>query len=154
MSRIACCVVTWNRREDVARVVGAISQQSAGASRIHLVVIDNASTDGTLEHLLETWSPDRIVDNPTDRVHEPRFAPSAEHGPNRGGFASMTVVRNSANHGGCGGFNTGFAFVDAHLDIDHLWFVDDDADLEPDTLERLLEAMGSDESIGLVGSRT
>ena len=154
MTRIACCVVTWNRRDDVARVVGAIAGQTAGPGLIDLVVIDNASTDGTLEHLLATWSPDRIVENPTDRAHEPRFAPGEAHGPNRGGFASMTVVRNSANHGGCGGFNTGLAFVDAMLEVDYLWFVDDDADLEPDTLERLLEAMAADGSIGLVGSRT
>ena len=35
---------------------------------------------------------------------------------NKAGFRSLTIVRNHENLGGCGGFNTGFAFIEKYLD--------------------------------------
>src|SRR5690606_38688687 len=120
-----------------------------------------ASTDGTTDRLRSGWRPDRIYENPTAAAHEPAFslasepameqvAPSAEGAasakgaprlnghtrPQRHPFASLTIIRNSANHGGCGGFNTGLCAVDQLLDVensqrrpDYVWLVDDDIDL-------------------------
>jgi GT2 family glycosyltransferase len=62
--------------------------------------------------------------------------------------------------GGCGGFNTGFASVEKLFGGEErpapsfVWLVDDDVDLPPDALANLVEAMESDSTIGLVGSRT
>lgn len=164
-TRVAAIIVTWNRRELVSAVLEAISRQSIGAGVIDLVVVDNNSTDGTLERLVERWSPDEIVDNPTSHAHLPRFQSRAlRSGPNQGGFRSLTIVRNSENLGGCGGFNTGFEYIAHALDTDdarrqglapdYVWLVDDDIDVAPDTLDRLVSTMRSDPSIGLVGSRT
>lgn len=163
--RVAAIIVTWNRRELVSAVLEALSRQSIGPGVLDLVIVDNQSTDGTLEDLISRWAPDRIVDNRTSHAHEPCFRPrETPSGPNRGGFRSLTLVRNTDNLGGCGGFNTGFEFIahafdtqadrEAGVAPDYVWLVDDDIDLESDTLERLVETMRSDRSIGLVGSRT
>jgi GT2 family glycosyltransferase len=162
-AHIAAVIVTWNRKADVDQVLAALSRQGYPRQRLDVIVVDNASTDGTLEYLSQRWRPERIIQNPTDKAHEPRFsAPiaGAEGERNRGGFASLTIVRNSENHGGCGGFNTGFACVEYLLcrtpgeEPDFVWLVDDDIDLPADTLERLADAAAEDDAIGLVGSRT
>lgn len=164
-TRVAAIIVTWNRRELVSAVLEALTHQSIGAGVIDLIVVDNHSTDGTLEALVERWSPDRVVDNRTAHAHEPRFeSRDVPRGPNRGGFRSLTIVRNADNLGGCGGFNTGFEYIahafdgdaarGAGIDPDFVWLVDDDIDVAPDTLERLVATMRSDARIGLVGSRT
>ncbi len=144
-------------------MIGAIASQEFGAGKIDLVVVDNASTDGTLEAITERWAPDRIVDNPTDAAHEPAFALrecGGGTGVNRAGLHSLTVVRNTGNHGGCGGFNTGFAAIaslfgepGASPAPTYVWLVDDDADLPPDALTNLISEMEADEHVGLVGSR-
>ncbi|MBX3386676.1 MAG: glycosyltransferase family 2 protein [Phycisphaeraceae bacterium] len=180
-ARVVALIVTWNRREHVQNVLSALARQraaaggGAGACALHAVVIDNAATDGTASALARSWRPDRVVINDTDRAHVPKFregsvaeaanedgsaAPGATVNPLRSALASLTVVRNRCNLGGCGGFNTGFAYVAHAFDgstlqpPDYVWLVDDDADLPEDALGHLMSAMTSDASIGLVGSRT
>lgn len=175
-ARVFIIVVTFNRKPHAVNVIGAIAGQDYPRELMDVVVIDNAGTDGTLEAIVEKWKPERVIRNETPRASEPNFQkPDAAMGSvkNAAGFRSLTVVRNQANLGGCGGFNTGFAFIDAvsrgEVELgatgeadspyghgrgpDRLWLVDDDIDLPTDALPQLLKAMGSDEKIGIVGSR-
>lgn len=166
--RLAVVIVTWNRRGYVTTVLEALSRQSVGPENFDVVVVDNASTDGTFDHLGERFAPDATIQNRTDKAHEPAFGPAVRPtapGRNTLGFGSLTLVRNSANLGGCGGFNTGFAYVAQRLDSNehaelyperpnYVWLVDDDIDLPPDTAANLIAAAEADPSIGLVGSRT
>ncbi|MBX3359809.1 MAG: glycosyltransferase family 2 protein [Phycisphaeraceae bacterium] len=161
-ARVAVIVVTWNRREVASACVRGLAAQRFPREQMDVIVVDNASTDGTLESLAELWRPETIVDNPTDEAHEPRFEPrrspasdTSASTRNTAGFHSLTLIRNSTNHGGCGGFNTGFAWVERALNsTDFVWLVDDDAELPPEALTHLTAAAASDPRIGLVGSRT
>ena len=167
-ARVAVLIVTWNRRDFVASVLEAVSRQEFDRSCLDVIVVDNASTDGTLDHLAGRFRPDRVIDNLTHAAHEPNFqtpraTPAGASAPtarNTLGLASLTIVRNTDNFGGCGGFNTGFAFVE-HAGAkgffarpDYLWLVDDDVDLPPDALKQLSRVMREDAEVGLVGSRT
>lgn len=160
-ARVVAVVVTWNRREMVAGVLRALTPQARACKELHVVVIDNASTDGTTEHLAKTFGPECIVDNDTRAALEPRFRDRLriDHAINTPGFASLTIVRNAHNLGGCGGFNTGFMFTrhrfaDAGEQPEFVWLLDDDIDLPAEALARLLSAASSDPEIALVGSRT
>lgn len=195
--RVAVLVVTWNRVDMAENVVEAIARQQFARARLDVVVVDNASTDGTLETLARRFRPEVVVDNPTQAADRPAFRPRpvGERLGNTLGFGSLTLVRNTENLGGCGGFNTGLSYVEHALAADHgtrlmgpstpgaaggsmggaahgtaagdrashgpsstrpefVWLVDDDADLPPDALARLVDAMRTDASIGLAGSRT
>jgi len=151
-------IVTWNRKAHVDRVIEALTEQTHPGDAMDVVVVDNASDDGTCEHLRSKWRAERVVQNPTALAHEPAFETPALNGMrNRAGFRSLTIVRNSENLGGCGGFNTGFAFVHDVLAPDrapdYVWLVDDDVDLPENALAQLVMTGESDPSIGLVGSR-
>ena len=154
--RVAAVIVTWNRRDMVDHVLGAVSRQGFAPGSLDVVVVDNGSTDETVEYLSERWRPERVVTNATDRAEAPAFEvrPTECRGPNAGGFRSLTIIGNANNLGGCGGFNTGFAFIDAELDPDYVWLLDDDIDLPPDALARLAATGESNPEVGLVGSRT
>ncbi len=174
-ARVFVIVVTFNRRAHAVNVIGAIARQDYPRELMDVVIIDNAGTDGTLEAVVERWRPERVIRNDTPRASEPNFQqpdPALCPARNAAGFRTLTVVRNRANLGGCGGFNTGFAFIDAvsrgEIELsgadgaspfgagrgpDRLWLVDDDIDLPSDALPQLLRAMAGDERIGIVGSR-
>lgn len=160
--RVAAVIVTWNRHRAVDVVLEALARQELARGRLEVVVVDNGSTDGTVAFLRDKWRPERVVDNPTMAAHEPAFrieAQAGNHGPKRDGFQSLTVIRNHHNLGGCGGFNTGLAYLESHLeregeDLDYAWLVDDDIDLPENALARLMATAEEDRSIGLVGSRT
>jgi len=162
---VAVVIVTWNRKRFVSSVLEALSKQTFPVGQLHVVVVDNCSTDETLEHLAERYRPEAIVENPTKLAHAPQFAAPVSQTPgleNTLRFGSLTIVHNHANHGGCGGFNTGFAYVSLALDRpdspggapDYVWLVDDDIDLPTDTCAQLVRAAEEDQTIGLVGSRT
>ena len=72
--QVAAVVVTWNRRELLREALAALRAQTLPP--VCIVVVDNASTDGTDELLRE----------------------EAEHG-------DLDVVRLGKNTGGAGGFN-------------------------------------------------
>lgn len=164
LATVAIILVTWNRKSDVSNVLAALSRQDYPRERMHVMVVDNNSTDGTSSFLVQRWNPEALIENPTDKAHEPRFErplrPGAPDRPNDAGFASLTIIHNHSNMGGCGGFNTGLGYVSSGgLPIaggspDFVWLVDDDVDLPTDALSQLTRAAATDPKIGMVGSRT
>lgn len=109
MVKVAAVVVTFNRLEKLQRVIAALESQTLPPA--WLVVVDNASTDGTGEWLagLSTTIP-------------------------------LHVVSMTENLGGAGGFARGMA-EGYQLGADHVWIMDDDCYAGPDALERLVAGL-------------
>jgi rhamnopyranosyl-N-acetylglucosaminyl-diphospho-decaprenol beta-1,3/1,4-galactofuranosyltransferase len=111
----ACAVVvTHNRRDLLVRCIHALLAQTAPVEE--LVVVDNASTDGTRDLLAE-----------------------------RGLLERVRYVRLAENAGSAGGFAAGVEAVSATA-AGWIWLMDDDAEPEADCLERLLASPAADES--------
>lgn len=108
--RVAAVVVTYNRRALLIQCLRALFAQTA--RNMDVVVVDNASTDGTWEDL----------------------APLAEAG-------RIDYVNTGANLGGAGGFQCGIRRA-VEEGYDYVWVMDDDALPEPTALEALLNAAG------------
>ncbi|MDQ1127875.1 glycosyltransferase family 2 protein [Microbacterium sp. SORGH_AS_0888] len=106
MVNVAAVVVTFNRLEKLKRVLASIEAQTRQPSV--LIVIDNASTDGTTD-FLATW----------------------EAGVN------TEIVTLPTNTGGAGGFAEGM-LRGYRQGADFVWIMDDDCYPEPEALERLL----------------
>ncbi len=109
--RVVAVVVTWNRRALLERIVRAIYAQDRLPDE--LIVVDNASTDGSVEMVkaLEGPVPLRVLELPT-------------------------------NTGGAGGFHAGLEAA-VRADADLVWLMDDDGLPPPDCLARLLEHDGT-----------
>jgi rhamnopyranosyl-N-acetylglucosaminyl-diphospho-decaprenol beta-1,3/1,4-galactofuranosyltransferase len=116
---VAAVVVTYNRKDLLTRCLTTLLGQSRPVDRIF--VIDNASTDGTEEHL---------------RSHHYLDHPTVEY------------VRLNHNGGGAGGFHAGMqrAFAAGY---DWLWLMDDDGYAAPDCLEHQLKAQDALDIIGV-----
>ncbi|MEO1007954.1 MAG: glycosyltransferase [Planctomycetota bacterium] len=171
---IAVVIVTWNRADEVRRSIESVRRQrGVDLAALHLVVVDNASTDGTSD-ALEAWlRPERIVSNDTPRADAPAFVATEHDAANTAGFGSATIVRNHRNLGGTGGFNTGFLAVERILEtalraaaaarnghgapqpagIEYVWLLDDDAEADDGALASLLRTAAADSAAVLVGSR-
>lgn len=68
-------------------------------------------------------------------------------------FPDIELVENPENLGGTGGFNSGMRHALRNKDYQYLWLLDNDAEVEENTLIELTRAMERDEKIGLAGSR-
>ncbi|CUR59422.1 putative glycosyl transferase, group 2 family [metagenome] len=111
--RIVAVVVTFNRRPLVERLIERL-RHIAGLSEI--VVVDNASTDGTAEWVSTTSTAEET--SSTSAV-------------------PVRLVALETNTGGAGGFNAGMQAALEH-DADLVWLMDDDGVPEPDCLAILL----------------
>lgn len=155
---VAVVIVTWNRAGAVREAIGSVlAQRGVDRSALHLVVVDNASSDGTTDALAAWLRPERIARNDTPDATRPAFHTRETGHANTAGLASVTLVRNTENLGGTGGFNTGFQAVEQllepHAGVEFLWLLDDDATADSGALASLLRTAGEDASAGLIGSR-
>ena len=103
---VAVVVVTYNRRELLRRVMHALFDSVPSPDR--LIVVDNASTDGSAAMA-------RAVDGPVP----------------------VEVVALPANTGGAGGFHAGIAAA-LDAGADWVWLMDDDGRPDAACLARLL----------------
>ena len=110
MNTIYAVVVTYNRKEMLTECLDAILAQTAKVDKI--VVVDNASTDGTGEYLTQKG----YRDNP-----------------------EVLYSRQEKNTGGAGGFFAGMKIA-REAQPDWVWIMDDDVIPAKDCLEQLIVA--------------
>ena len=106
---VAAVVVTHNRKELLLECIDALRHQSVAGS-IDIIVVDNASTDGTSAAL----------------------APLAQE-------AIVDYYNTGSNLGGAGGFSFGVRLA-VERGYGYVWIMDDDCIPSVDALEKLLEA--------------
>jgi rhamnopyranosyl-N-acetylglucosaminyl-diphospho-decaprenol beta-1,3/1,4-galactofuranosyltransferase len=119
--KIHAVIVTYNRRELVARCIEAVLNQTVKVANIYLV--DNASTDGTHTYLREKG----LAPESTDGI-------PAEVGEK----TRLHYIRLEHNSGGAGGFHKGMQMA-CSQQVDLLWIMDDDGYPAENCLERQLE---------------
>lgn len=107
MNRIVAVVVTCNRKELLKQCIESLLLQTASCD---VLIVDNASTDGTAEFL-------KTLDK-EEKVH---------------------VIESQRNLGGAGGFNLGIRSA-VEYGYEYIWIMDDDTLPRPDALGKLLEA--------------
>lgn len=112
-NKIACVIVTYNRKQLLRRCLNAVESQHLKPSVVY--IIDNASTDGTLNAVQEWGFFDCF----------------------RGGI-NYKYIKNKKNEGGAGGFYLGMKTVYESHEYVAVWCMDDDGAPDPSCLERLL----------------
>lgn len=106
--KVIAVVVTYNRKELLKEAIEALLNQDY--NNCEILVVDNASTDGTKEYI------DELLKN--TRVH---------------------YENTGANLGGAGGFNYGMKRA-CQMGCDYVWVMDDDCIVHKDSLTELLNA--------------
>lgn len=110
-AKVTAIVVTYNRKDLLLECLNALLNQTV--SLYSVILIDNASTDGTEELLREKG----ILDNPI-----------------------IDYVKMDTNTGGSGGFYRGLEIAESKGEADWFWIMDDDTIPYENSLENLLNA--------------
>lgn len=111
LDKYAIVIVTYNRKQLLQECVGKAYSQTIPAESI--IIINNASTDGTQTYLEELSEESTVYD----------------------------IINLPQNIGGAGGFSKGIERA-VQKDIESMLLIDDDAMLEKDYMEKLLKARG------------
>lgn len=119
-------VVTYNRKEALARCLEALFQQTQKITQI--LVIDNASTDGTLDYLEDKF--EFVLTHPLVADH------LVEAFSRKG--TKVYLYRNSENGGGSLGFHMGMKIAHTQFKSDLYWMMDDDGYPDSKCLDQLM----------------
>ena len=107
--KVVVVIVTYNRKELLVNCLEAIANQSYDYESI--ILVDNASTDGTIEFLESK----KILENP-----------------------KLVLLKQTENTGGAGGFSAGMKYA-FESGADYVWMMDDDAVPHRTALEQLMK---------------
>lgn len=109
---IACIVVTYNRKKCLKQCLDSISNQTYKPKTVY--IIDNASTDGTME-CVKNWG---YYDCYSNKIE-------------------YKYILNKKNEGGAGGFYIGMKTAFESNKYDAIWVMDDDGTPDKDSLKYL-----------------
>lgn len=120
---VQAIIVTWNKKKDVLALLSQLKGVDYPADRLSIMVVDNASTDGTVQ-AIETGHPGiRILQN-------------SENLGGAGGF-NAGMRWTLANR----------------PQTDYLWLLDNDVCVDPKALQVLVRVLEQHSHAGLCGSR-
>ncbi|MDE5758445.1 MAG: glycosyltransferase [Allobaculum sp.] len=126
MERLNICavIVTFNRKELLARCLTAVYNQTYPLSSI--VIVDNASSDGTYEYLCQ----EGLISKRSISNFNPIDVSVVNH--------NVIYYRLTTNEGGAGGFYSGLKLAHQSMKFNAYWLMDDDGYPSECCLERQL----------------
>lgn len=130
--KIAAVVVTFNRKNLLIECLDSLINQTYPLDAIY--IIDNASTDGTPEFLIEKGFINKVL----SPVNEPIEDKKTIKLPAFDKTTEIHYVRMHENTGGAGGFHEGIK-RGYEAGYDWLWLMDDDTLPAYDALDNLID---------------
>jgi GT2 family glycosyltransferase len=116
-------IVTWNKKEYVIELLDSLEDLAYPREAMDILVVDNASSDGTVKALRERFDDIRIIAN-------------TENLGGCGGFNTGLA----------------FAFEQPPQRYDYLWLLDNDVLVQKNTLSALVEILQENRDVAIAGS--
>lgn len=146
-------LVTFNSGDVILDCVESLL--AAEGVALDIVLVDNASTDGTPD-LLRDWAAGRapyVVPDDLPFALDPAPKPVALDGGRTPGGHAVTLIETGANLGFAGGVNRGLAALAATPGIDRFWILNPDSAVPPGSAAAFATAPGPAEGFSLMGGR-
>lgn len=151
LPRLGVVIVTYN----AADVIGDCLETLFGSEgvRLSVVVVDNASPDGT-EGVVRDWPvTGRPLPADLPFAARPARRPRAAPEPEEAADHHLCLIQTGRNLGFAGGVNVGLAALEPLRGIDRFWILNPDSAVPPDTAARFATAPEPEGGFALMGGR-
>lgn len=158
--RLGIVLVNWNGWSDTVECLESVLR---GTLPVHVVVVDNASHDGSIARIAE-WSAgrcDAVAAAPAmQRLSSPPIAKPVAMATIDAATAlasppadvPLTIIDAGANLGFAGGNNLGIRHLLRDPQIDYVWLLNNDTVVEPDAAAALLTQLDATPKVGMCGT--
>ncbi|MBU1417901.1 MAG: glycosyltransferase family 2 protein [Proteobacteria bacterium] len=116
-------IVTWNKQSYVVDLLNSLQRLQYPVEKMDIVVVDNASTDGTVEGLKNDFPHIHLIEN-----HE-----------NLGGTGGFNT-------------GLAYAFAQPEGQYEYLWLLDNDVQVHHNALSELIAILESEKDVAIAGS--
>lgn len=94
MPSVAVVIVTWNKRQFVLNLLASLAGIEKGACTLHVTVVDNASTDDTVEAIAQRFPDMHVIRNAENLGGTGGFNTGLRHVMQQGGFDYCWLLDN------------------------------------------------------------
>lgn len=122
MPNVFIIILNWNGKEDTIACLDSVHKLNY--PDYHVIVVDNASTDGSVDAIRARYS----------------------------SATWLTIIENGVNIGYTGGNNVGIRYA-MEKGADYIWLLNNDTKSEPDALNLLINAAQEHPKAGLLGPK-
>ena len=159
--RLGVVLVNWNRSADTIECLESLLRSTVP---ITIVVVDNASADGSVDHIL-AWAkgtapalaadaamasfsqPPAAKPVQLDRIAAATLAARADTP-----LSGLTLIESGGNLGFAGGNNLGIRLLLTDPGIDRIWLLNNDTVADPGAAAALLAYTDANPGIGMCGT--
>ncbi|MCL1825573.1 MAG: glycosyltransferase family 2 protein [Betaproteobacteria bacterium] len=138
-------LVNWKRAADTCACITSL-ERTIGI-KWFAVICENGSPDGSATQLQ-----DFLAKKYTERIRSPIVPQVFDYYAENAFAPHITLVLSPTNLGFAKGNNLAYHYAHADLKAEFVWFLNNDTEVEPDTLSRMIERMKQDPTIGICGS--
>jgi GT2 family glycosyltransferase len=158
---VAIILLNWNGWNDTIECLESVFRMNY--PRFRVIVCDNASTDGSMEHI-RAWAGgrlnascgsselSRLLDPPIPKPVDFASISRVEVGRRDTRDTPLVLIETGANLGFAGANNLGLQHALSQPGMQYFWVLNNDTVVEPDALSALIDAMEADPDLGLCGS--
>lgn len=162
---VAIVILNWNSWKDTLECLESVFR--IDYPRYRVIVCDNGSKDGSMDHIRE-WAEGKLHaeigdDNPLRGYSHPpvpkpiSYVNYERNSAESGGQPSdkeipLILIQTGDNLGFAGGNNVGLRYALVRGDFDYVWLLNNDTVIEPTALTPLVKRMQKNSNIGICGS--
>jgi len=152
--KIAIIILNWNGWRDTVECLESL--RAASYDRFDTIIVDNASSDGSVEKIMDYLSRNKSpglqiiscsLEEAKNAVKNEIDAEKALSG------RKIIVIRNDENSGFAEGNNIGIRYTIRTLDPDYALLLNNDTVVDSHFLDRLIESAESDNRIAVLGPK-
>lgn len=167
MKKVYILILNYNNWQDTIECLESVYKSNF--SNFQVIVVDNHSTDGSIEHI-KKWSQGEInVVIPQTNLLRHLSSPSIKKPfplveynnqfvllNGKEDSKNLILINSGKNFGFAYGNNIGLKFIQAKNDYEYIYLLNNDTVIEKNTLTNLVEfkiALSKNEKIGMLGSK-
>lgn len=163
--KVYVLILNWNGWQDTIECLESVFRLDYPSYRV--IVCDNGSEDGSLQHI-KAWAEGRLAvalpkDNPLRHLSFPPVpkpipyvdyerSVAEEGGDPKDADNLLILIQTGSNLGFAGGNNVGLRYALARDDFDYVWLLNNDTVVRPDALTHLVRRMVEKPEAGMCGA--
>ena len=138
-------LVNWNGASDTCACITSLEQTID--TEWFAVVCENGSSDDSATELQNFFAKKY-----TKRIRSTTVPQVFDYYAEENSIPRVTLVLSPSNLGFAGGNNLAYHHAPADVKAEFVWFLNNDTEVEPETLSRMINRMKQDASIGICGN--
>lgn len=163
LARVYVIVLNWNGWRDTIECLESVLHLDYPDYKV--IVCDNASSDGSMEHI-RSWARGDLAAEPKNPALAslvtppvPKPVPFVELSPDHAAKiadvrdARLVLIQTGANLAFAGGNNVGLRYALQQGDCDFVWILNNDTVVQPGALSALVKHMRHNPEAGISGSK-